>query len=78
MGVVAEVHGDQGVLEALKEVVGQAPEEAVDMEFLLEVGLCLEVQYGAKEEVHEEEERGKDEGEKHGEEVGPKVSGEET
>ena len=76
--MVAEVHGDQGVPEAPGEVAGQASEEAVDMEFLLEVGLCLEVQYGAKEEEHEVEERGKDEGEKHGEEVGFKVSGEET
>ena len=80
-GVVAEVHGDQGAQEALGEVVGQAPEEVVDMEFLLEV-VCLEVEYGAEE--HGEEEHGEEEGEKHGEEeghgeeVGLKASGEET
>ena len=78
-GVVAEVHGDQGTQEAFGEVMGQAPEEAVDMEFLLEV-VCLEVKYGAEEgkhgeeehgeEEHGEEEHGEEEGEKHGEEEG--------
>ena len=48
VGMVVEVRGDQGVPEAPGEAVGQAPEEAVDIEFLLEVGLCLEVQYGQK------------------------------
>ena len=87
-GVVAEVHGDQGTQEALGEVVSQAPEEAVDMEFLLEV-VYLEVEYGAeegehREEEHGEEEHGEEKGEKHGEEeghgeeVGLKASGEET
>ena len=48
VGMVAEVRGDQDVPEAPGEAVGQAPEEAVDIEFLLEVDLCLEVQYGQK------------------------------
>ena len=59
VGMVAEVPGDQGAAEALGEVVGQAPEEAVDMEFL--VGLCLEDKYGAAEEEHGEEEHWEEE-----------------
>ena len=55
-GMVAEVRGDQGIAEALGEVVGHAPQEVVDMEFL--VGLCLEDEYGTEEEEHGEEEHG--------------------
>ena len=81
VGMVAEVRGNQGASEALGEVVGQAPEEAVDMEFLLKVGVWKSnMEHGEEEhgeEKHGEEEHGEKE-EKHGEEVGLKASGEET
>ena len=45
VGVVAEVHGEQGVPEAL----GKWRARPQNIEFLLEVGLCLEVEYMTEE-----------------------------